>query len=482
MEESEAKEKKKERKEQRVLQEEKNALIETLKEEAIQEVRQMMREQIIREEMEKMKEEVLQNIREEAQKRHPDDELDDELDDDEDDNDGVDEVLKERSPRPSRHSGAERSSLVGDCEEDRKTLRERERRIEDFDGHEDSKLRRETAVELARDIAARYVEFGQDHAPGSLVRSLRPDSLEAAVLAAMGRDKRGRYVNADGAMTKEQRREVTFVLDEMSKIGKDQRVEAAKYVLRTLFGVPVGRSDFQLLEVANLLAILKRMTNCSMLMIREEIDVFLKLEKERMSPPGFHADLKDAKGQRLAEAALADVVRFPTRWREFVVSTPDVGRNRRDLISELEKKYKLPLRNARSHGFKGAMSFIFEVEDKIREIEAIIAPIPCSLPREVEKTFDFLLLFKYERLETIRVITESKSFDAGSLFQAEVRRTAPSASKDLEAIERDILRDLKKRQPPKDERHQPPKKGFLNMVHQSAARAGGEEWRPGRRK
>ena len=305
---------------------------------------------------------------------------------------------------------------------------------------DDSRDRREAAIALAKSIASAYVDYGKkdsDYAP--LMKELPPNEVCDTVLRALGRQQDGRFVSHTKMMTSSQRKNVPLLQDEFAKVVLiDQRPEAVRFVLRRVFGLPVPKESISAWEMFNLLSIMKHKCNTSMTMIKDEIQRFIDIEKELRNPPGYRANLKDAKGERLTQARMTDIARFPAKWREFVAFGPDVGRNRRELITELDKRYVHPLRAIRSKANKGVIGLILEAEDSIKEIDAIITPQREKESKETDRLLEWLLLFKVEKLESLRLIA-TQSYAVANEFLEKVRKTSPSTDKDLEKFATDAI-------------------------------------------
>ena len=331
------------------LEKEVKTLVEKVREEATQEAKKEQTK-FMQEEREKMKAEILAEIagfnRKEDQTDHGDE-------------DGEEE--KEEGGSDQQLSGRRRSRSVSRTPPKRRRSpslsqsRSRSPRGEDPDDEwrrrkqirlSELSDRKSAALEKARAVVGMFVEYGRDELPG-MIKTFRPDYVQKAILAATGHDSSGKAMALESVMSSSERREVPRLQEAFLKIPIEQRHDGAKFLLRRIFSIPVGKTDLALWELLNLLAILKMKAVLSLKIIEEEIEKFLAIESERSNPPGFRANLSKASGTQLAQANMRDIARHPAKWREFVVSSEDSGRNRRELMAELERMYKQPLRSAR---------------------------------------------------------------------------------------------------------------------------------------
>ena len=135
-----------------------------------------------------------------------------------------------------------------------------------------------------------------------------------------------------------------------------------------------------------------------------------------------------------------DLLLVPTRWRDFLGSSPEIGNNRRLISNTLESRYLENQRTLRGNPMR--MQFSYEAEEHVGEVKIILAAMdPKSPPaKEWREMENLLLLRKMERLETLRLFMQGRSEVAKAFFK-KVRETPPSKEKALMKIKNEVVKD-----------------------------------------
>ena len=94
-------------------------------------------------------------------------------------------------------------------------------------------------------------------------------------------------------------------------------------------------------------------------------------------------DVKSSEGETLGAVPINNVVHCPMKWKEFVASTRDTGRNRRELVQAIEQSYKGPLREKVRTGQRWLNPHLFEIDRIMKYIFTMLAPIE-DLPETVK--------------------------------------------------------------------------------------------------
>ena len=152
--------------------------------------------------------------------------------------------------------------------------------------------------------------------------------------------------------------------------------------------------------------------------------------------------MENLHGSELQLLKLADIVKAPAKWREFVLSTSAHGQNWRELTSALTRKYLNPHEAAKDN--RHMMQQSYEIREHLWDIETLLSPTTLAItPKAVLEVHDTILLHKRERLETLQLFLKDPR--VASEFHRLVQATPPSKSKDLEKVEREAEKEVRKR-------------------------------------
>ena len=393
-------------------------------------------------------------------------------------NGGEEEEENEREQENANDNIDDDSKLVPQENQETMPGKKRKREKDPIRGEEER--RREAWVRLARDVATEFMEKGAEKIKAHDLFSVPdPDVIVQDVLLAKGKDEKGKDGEKLNAVTT---RAASRIQEVICRVRQDIRKRVTLQILLEKFGVDLSEeeSNFSLWELISLLACLKmdvKPTVADGVLQGWVTEVQQEVTKVASQAHLFAKNVHELTGSELQKTRIRDLVHAPGKWVEFVSSdSSNSGRNRRELISEIERTYKDPIRRRLKGGGRAdVMHYLFEIDDILHVIETLIDPLSCSLslPQEVLLRDEHMLFFEYERLESIRLIVE-KSLTLGTIFLRLCRMTPASRNKDLAAIEKEAaeqakIRD-KEREKEKERTPMSREKGpFLQNVHSSSS-------------
>ncbi len=259
-----------------------------------------------------------------------------------------------------------------------------------------------------------------------LFAPLSQQQVKANLLMAMGRDKRG--FRSEMTPTKEERKWISLVQELVMQQDESIRKPLTSAILMDVFGIRKFVDDMLLWEKVNLIALCGMDVSLSEKQMQEIIRSKAKAVAAMTSAsPWARVDVQDLEGGALQSARLNDVVKNPTKWREWIFSSPEVASNRRELLEAISRKYKLPHELRRNDRI--IMNQCWEIRRNLWEIETILSLPKDSESEVVRECHEALLLYKVERLEALKLYLKDPKI--ATEFSKLADASPPSKTKNL---------------------------------------------------
>ena len=296
-------------------------------------------------------------------------------------------------------------------------------------------------LEVIQQVIDYYVERGyktvEEH---QMFQTMDVELLHDVLLVAMNRDTQG--YRPGRALDKEEKKWVSCCQEEVTKAAENVRQLLPGVILEEIFGLKAGLENFSLWEKVNLVGLCARESALSVNAMTEIIKKKAQKLKSITAPgPWTGGCIAEVTGPELQMCGLAEIVKAPTKWKEFIQSTKEHGANWRELMAALSKKYLRPHESMR--GDRMAMQQVYEIKEHLWEIEFLLSPSTLTdIPKKTEEIHNTLLLHKLERLEALRLFLKDPRIAVE--FQKLARVEQPSKTKDLKKIELEAEKEAKK--------------------------------------
>ena len=345
------------------------------------------------------------------------------------------EEERERAKTQKRRSEREVTETEGESERESTPPDPKRRRMDQGIGPNIAVL------EVIQQVTDYYVERGykavEEH---QMFQTMDVDLLHEILLVAMNRDAQG--YRPGRALDKEEKKWVSCCQEEVTKAAENVRQLLPGAILEETFGLKAGLENFSLWEKVNLVGLCARESALSVNAMTEIIKKKAQKLKSITAPgPWTGGCIAEVTGPELQLCGLAEIVKVPTKWKEFIQSTKEHGANWRELMAALSKKYLRPHESMR--GDRMAMQQVYEIKEHLWEIEFLLSPSTLvDVPKKVEETHNTLLLHKLERLEALRLFLKDPRIAVE--FQKLARVDQPSKTKDLKKIELEAEKEAKK--------------------------------------
>ena len=326
----------------------------------------------------------------------------------------------------------------------RSRSRSRKSRLENRDKDEKGKIEKdEDALKLTREMIQDFVENGANTVRKHQYFSIpSTENLSRYLLKGMGRDENG--VPSQDVWNEDDKKWIGSTQDKIFLHEQAVKHPLLNAIAEEIFGLKKGFDKLAMWEKINIIAILAKKVSLSSISLAEIIKKKGKAVKGISLPAPYitGTDVVNVPTKHLQLLKAEDLVMAPTRWRDFISSSPETGYNRKFILSALQARYTDPLRERK--GRAALMQFLFDAEEHLAEIALMLAPpdTDFELPKEVIEMQDTILLRKIERLETLRLFKFSP--EMAKIFFRKVREEPPSKEKDLRKIKKEAEKEARR--------------------------------------
>ena len=265
---------------------------------------------------------------------------------------------------------------------------------------------RDTVMKSVEEVADRYIRHGRDLVEAhKLFQPMTAERVKEIVLRAEGYTKNAVRVQRN-TLERDEKKSIMQVQLLLSKLEEETREAMTFKILKKLFGVDFGHQTISLWIGTNVLGIMRVQTFpiLAIEVLEKEIEKLKEKEKMKVVPSSYAGDVNQLQTQLLQQIPLTTIIKFPARWKDFVVSSPAKEANKRELMKALEMHFKMTVKR-RASTVKGLLPEIYEIEEILQDVADYVTPRPSEVSEskyyeEKENTF---ILRKAERLHTIRL-------------------------------------------------------------------------------